>query len=1344
MGGNAFNTSCTLVKNGYSFNTAALTDTGANAFLLIDANLAAQLVKRCGITVYHFDKPIPVNGFNGLPGKPVDSWVELTLQVDHRQFVNLPFIITPLGNHDLIFGRKWLAWTNLRLAVRDRTLEWPADLPPMYLPPVQRIPLTRQSLRPQKIDLVAQADARRRDIAFTKAMGKATIIASIITRKKDPPLVKSFLRPSQEEKIEPKPPPLVVPVQQEQPKPIDIACISGPAFVLNMRRHENLCFTTNLYELDKILTSRDCKKLGQAQKIAATCDISSVETLAEAYAEDEERVRQEVPLQYQDLLDVFSKQASDELPPFRLQVDHKIELIGENTLGYSPLYRQTTEELLAIKQYLVDNLNKGFIAPSLAPFASPILFVKKPDGSLRFCVDYRKLNQITKKDQHPLPLIDETLARISKAKIFTKLDIRQAFHRLRIHPDSEELTTFRTRYGLYKYKVLPFGLTNGPAAYQRYMNKALFDYLDAFCTAYLDDILIYSENELEHHEHVCKVLLRLREAGLQVDIKKSEFNVTRTKYLGFIISTNGIEVDPEKIATIAQWQYPTTVRGVQSWLGFCNFYRRFIKDYGRIAYPLTQLTVKGTVYKFDQKCREAFEELRTALTTAPILRHYQPELESMVETDSSDGVIAGVLSQRTSPNEPWHPIGYFSKTMSPAELNYQIHDKEMLAIVKSFQQWRADLARTDKRIQVFTDHKALEYFMTTKQLNQRQARWAEVLSEFFFTITYRPGKQNEKADALTRRESDVEAQDKVKKNHRQQALLSQDQLDPQMLADAKGNLIAPVDTSPALTVPVQQDPFLLETVSGREVPLSFDLIDQLLTANRNDLSLQESREAVARGDQDWELANGLLLWRKRLVVPNINDLRTKLIHEAHAQVSAAHPGKNKTTLLVGRKYYWKGLSNDVARYVDACRACRRSTTPRDRTPGYLHPLPIPERPWQHITMDFKSFPLDKHGYDTLWVVIDRLSKQAISIPCYKTVTARNMAEMYIQHIYRHRGAPQSIVSDRGPQFISQFWEEFTRILGVKLKLSTAFHPQTDGQTEIMNQYIDQRLRPFISHYQDNWSELIPLMDYAQLTLPHESLGMSPFELNYGYAPSTSYDWDRPVEPVTARETINRSDAKALATRMHDAWTVAKGFLQKAQLKKQHDVDQHRREVDFHVGDQVYISTRNWNTDRPSKKLDHQMVGPYPILAQEGHSFRVQLPQSMKIYPVFAPNLLRKDKSNPLPGQIHLPDPPLQVTGDDEWEVHELLAVKLTRTKLSYRASWLGHDEDPEWYPASDFKYAPHKLKAFHLAHPALPGPPRKLQEWLQAWEDGKEDYDELEDDTVASQSLRTSFFKGGR
>src|SRR5436190_14921284 len=254
-----------------------------------------------------------------------------------------------------------------------------------------------------------------------------------------------------------------------------------------------------------------------------------------------------------------------------------------------------------------------------------------------------------------------------------------------MHPDSEDLTMFRIRYGTYKCKVLLFGLTNGLATYQRYMNDILFDYLDDFCTAYLDDILIYSENEEEHALHMRKVLEHLQKAGLQADIKKSEFNVNHTKYLGFIVSTTGIEVDPEKVQVIRSWQIPTMVKGVQSFLGFCNFYRRFICDYSRIAKSLIHLTKKDASFLFDQECQKAFSDLKSCLTTTPILAHYDPQRPTMLETDASDGVVAGILSQQDS-DQQWHPIAYFSKTMAPAEHNYEIHDKEMLAIIRALEQ----------------------------------------------------------------------------------------------------------------------------------------------------------------------------------------------------------------------------------------------------------------------------------------------------------------------------------------------------------------------------------------------------------------------------------------------------------------------------------------------------------------------------------------------------------------------------------------------------------------------------------------------------------------------------------
>jgi transposase InsO family protein len=804
------------------------------------------------------------------------------------------------------------------------------------------------------------------------------------------------------------------------------------------------------------------------------------------------------------------------------------------------------------------------------------------------------------------------------------------------------------------------------------------------------------------------------------------------------VTTNGIEVDPEKVQIVTDWKPPTSVRGIQSFLGFCNFYRRFIKDYGAIARPLNHLTGKDVPFDFNDECHASFEQLKQALVTAPVLTHYDPQKEVLLETDASDGVIAGVLSQRATDDENalWQPVGYFSKTLTPAELNYQIHDKEMLAIVRSFEQWRADLARTDHKVKVVTDHKALEYFMTSKELNGRQARWAEALSEFFFTITYRPGRKNEKADALTRRDQDTEDLQATKKRHRTQQFLTDDQVDPRIRAELLN------DTQHTLA-PIE------EPTSGQATTLSetlspWVLADRIVAANRSSPELATDRQRAANGEQNWAVSNGLLLWQGRLVVPPIDNLRTELIQEAHAQVSAAHPGRTKTVAVIARRYWWKSLRTDVERYMNNCRECRRATVFRDKAPGKLQPLPVPERPWQHVAMDFKSYPTDRYGYDSVLVVIDRFSKQSVTMPCYKTTTAKDMAQLFIDHVYRSRGAPTTIVSDRGPQFISTFWHELCRILGVKLKLSTAFHPQTDGQTEIMNQYLDQRLRPFINYYQDNWSSLVALMDYAQLTLPHESLGMlSPFEVLNGYAPTTSYDWNRPKEPLTAREKLSVEEATAFAKRMHFTWDTARSLLRKAQERMEASVNKHRRDINFGVNDWVYVSTRNWKTDRPSKKLDIQNAGPYKILAQEGNSYRLQLPDNLRIHPVFAPQLLRKAAMDPLPGQLPVPEPPIQVTEDEEWEVEEILAVRVRNRRLQYRAKWVGYDIDPEWYPASNFKYSPHKLRDFHLHNPTLRGPPANLPKWIKEWEQGKDDYDELEGDSEASESLRASFFGRG-
>lgn len=523
---------------------------------------------------------------------------------------------------------------------------------------------------------------------------------------------------------------------------MDLAMIGAAPFLMMAKKQTH--GVTSIQELERIIDDKQ-RQLPKEEEGLMTA------------------VRQKVPKQYHEYADVFSKITSDELPKQRVGVDHKIEINGRpEDLGYSALYRMSLEEAEACRQYIVDNLRKGFIESSNAPWAAPVLFVTKPGGrGLRFCVDYRRLNAITRKDRYPLPLIDETMTRITQAKFFTKIDIRQAFHRIRIDPEAEELTTFRTRYGAYKYKVLPFGLTNGPSTFQRYINDTLMGYLDDFCSAYVDDILIFSETEAEHELHVKKVLERLRTAGLQADIGKCEFHVRKTKFLGFIIGTDGIAVDPAKIDAVRDWEIPKTVKGVQSFLGFCNFYRRFVQNYGRIAKPLNNLTCKEVPFQWTAECQQAFDQLKDTLLNAPVLAHFEYGRPTRMETDASDGVCAGVLSQLVD-NE-WRPVGFYSETMHGPELNYPIQDKELMAVIKGLRFWRAELIGLQNTpLEIITDHEALIHFSTKRLLNLRQAGWAELLAQYNYTLSYRPGKENAVADALSRKAEDLQTQ-KAKK-----------------------------------------------------------------------------------------------------------------------------------------------------------------------------------------------------------------------------------------------------------------------------------------------------------------------------------------------------------------------------------------------------------------------------------------------------------------------------------------------------------------------------------------------------------------------------------------------------
>lgn len=598
---------------------------------------------------------------------------------------------------------------------------------------------------------------------------------------------------------------------------------------------------------------------------------------------------------------------------------------------------------------------------------------------------------------------------------------------------------------------------------------------------------------------------------------------------------------------------------------------------------------------------------------------------------------------------------------------------------------------------------------------------------------YRAGAQNAKADILTCREDDVKIQDKVKIDHRTRAMLVQDQIDPRIWQELQNDLDHP-------TGEVQDQ--VIGSITIINEPLA--LVNWLLKANQETPSLQALRVEVEAGtNEDLTLEDGLLLCNNHLVVPDVDQLRTALIREAHDSVLTAHPGRDKTYKLLKPQYYWKGMLSDIERYIRNCHACRRAHVPRDKTPGLLHPLPITERPYQHITMDWKSFPMDKEGHNNLVVFMDTLSKAAISIPCKKTITAEVLARLYTNHCLRIMGFPDTITSDRDPRLVSDFWTEFYRIVNIQRKVSTAAHAQTNGQTEIINQYIDQRLRPFVNHYQDNWGKLIPLMDYTQLTLPSKAIGMTPWEVLHGSPPTHHFDWETPAPnpPTTATQKLNREKATKVAKCMDEAIAKAKEILKDSQERMETAANRKRRPVDFDINNKVWITTRNWKTDHPSRKLASQQAGPFTILEKKGYLYKLDLPASMKVHPTFSANKLQKVADNPLPGQIVEPPEPIVVTDEPEWEVEEVIASKLDHRTLKYRAKWLGHDEDPEYYPASDFMYAPAKLVEFHLQNPTQPGPPRALLSWKAKYLEGIDDYNDLQDNHPMDAKARAKFFQ---
>uniref|UniRef100_A0A3P8R7J1 Gypsy retrotransposon integrase-like protein 1 n=1 Tax=Astatotilapia calliptera TaxID=8154 RepID=A0A3P8R7J1_ASTCA len=456
-----------------------------------------------------------------------------------------------------------------------------------------------------------------------------------------------------------------------------------------------------------------------------------------------------VPPDYHDLQQVFSKDEALSLPPHR-PYDCAIDLLPGASLPSSRLYNLSRPERETMENYIQESLTAGRIRPSSSPVAAGFFFVGKKDGTLRPCIDYRGLNDVTVKNKYPLPLISSIFNSLQGATVFTKLDLRNAYHLVRIREGDEWKTAFNTPLGHFEYLVMPFGLTNAPAVFQALVNDVLRDFLNVFVFVYLDDILIFSKTLEDHRIHVRSVLQRLLENRLYVKAEKCEFHASSISFLGYILAGGQVKTDPVKIKAILEWPVPETRKKLQSFLGFANFYRRFIRNYSQVAAPLTQLTSPKVSFTWSPEAHAAFAKLKRLFTSTPILTHPDSSKQFVVEVDASDAGVGAVLSQRSGPLNKLRPCAFFSRRLTPAERNYDIGDRELLAVKLALEEWRHWLEGTEQPFVIWTDHKNLLYLRTAKRLNPRQARWSLFFARFNFTLSYRPGSRNIKPDALSR------------------------------------------------------------------------------------------------------------------------------------------------------------------------------------------------------------------------------------------------------------------------------------------------------------------------------------------------------------------------------------------------------------------------------------------------------------------------------------------------------------------------------------------------------------------------------------------------------------------
>ncbi|OMO53322.1 reverse transcriptase [Corchorus capsularis] len=794
-----------------------------------------------------------------------------------------------------------------------------------------------------------------------------------------------------------------------------------------------------------------------------------------------------------DYVDVFPEEIPSGLPPIR-GIEHQIDFIPGAQIPNKPAYRINPEETKELEKQVGELLQKGFVREILSPCAVPVLLVPKNDGTWRMCVDCRAINNITVKYRHPIPRLDDMLDELHGACLFSKIDLNNGYHQIRMKEGDEWKTTFKTKLGLYECRNL-------------------------------DD----------HIKHLRCVLDVLRVEKLYANLKKCTFCINKLVFLGFVVSSQGIEVDEEKIKAIKEWPTPTNVGQVRSFHGLAGFYWRFVKDFSTLAAPITSVMKKNAPFKWGKEQQEAFETLKEKLTNAPllVLPNFNNTFE--IECDASGVRIGAVLMQGG------RPVAYFSEKLNGAALNYPTYDKELYALVRTLQTWQHYL--WPKEFVIHIDHESLKYLRGQQKLKKRHAKWSEFIESFPYVVRYKQGKKNVVADALSRR----------------YVLLS--------MLDSKF--------------------------------LGFEFIKELYAS---DVYFGEIFKACENsGFGKYYMHDGFLFKESRLCVPSCS-LCYVLVRNRMKGGLMGHFGVDRTYEILHEHFFWPKMRYYVGKHVSSCIVCLQAKS-TSKPHGLYTPLPIPYEPWAHISMDFVlELPRSKRGKNSIFVVVDRFSKMAHFIGCTKTDDAINVANLFFKEIVRLHGMPKTIVSDKDAKFLSHFWRTLWAKLGTKLLFSTTCHPQTDGQTEVVNRTLSTLLRALIKKNLRIWEDCLPHVEFAYNRSIHSTTGYSPFETVYGF------NLLIPLDLLSLPLSV-QVDGERKADFVKDLHAKVRAQIEKKTQHYMKVANKGRKEVIFEPGDWVWLHLRKERfPEKRKSKLLPRGDGPFQVLERiNNNAYKLDLP-----------------------------------------------------------------------------------------------------------------------------------------